>query len=87
MATVATQVYSFTMILSGVSELTPAMAESLFAAGCDDATPASRGGIVHIAFDRDAESLGDAVGSAIRDVERAGFKVAQVEVESAGESS
>ncbi|MEW4571175.1 hypothetical protein AB1L88_25165 [Tautonia sp. JC769] len=87
MAIVATRTYSFTLTLSGVSVITVEMADALFAAGCDDATPASRGGMVSIAFDRDAESLGDAVGSAIRDVERAGFKVARVEVESAGESS
>jgi hypothetical protein len=33
-----------------------------------------------LSFDREAGSLGDAVGSAIRDVERAGFAVARVDV-------
>ena len=87
MATVATRTSSFTLTLSGVSAITVEMADALFAAGCDDCTPGSSRGIVTIDFDREAESLGDAVGSAIRDVERAGFKVARVEVESPGESS
>lgn len=87
MAIVATRTYSFTLTLSGVSEITVAMADALFEAGCDDSSPSSSGGIVTIDFDRESESLGDAVGSAIRDVERAGFKVARVEVESGIESA
>ena len=81
MATIATRVYSFTLVLAGVSELTPAMAEVIFAAGCDDATPASSGGVVGVGFDREAESLGDAIGSAVKDIERAGYAVARIEVE------
>jgi hypothetical protein len=37
-------------------------------------------------FDRKAESLGDAIGSAVKDIEKAGFKVARVEVEEAAAS-
>ena len=81
MATIATKVYSFTLNIAGVPELTPAMADAIFAAGCDDATPASRDGIVTVGFDRKAESLGDAIGSAIKDVERAGYAVARIEVD------
>ncbi len=84
MATVATRTYSFTLTLAGVSELTPAMADAIFAAGCDDATPSSRGGVVTVGFDREAGSLGDAIGSAVKDVERAGYRVSRVEVEEAG---
>lgn len=76
--TTVTATYSFTLILAGVSEITVDMADALFAAGCDDGSPGSCEGIVSVDFDREATSLGDAVGSAIRDVERAGLAVARV---------
>jgi hypothetical protein len=82
MATTTTTTYSFTLILAGVSEITVDMADALFGAGCDDGSPGSCEGVVSVDFDREATSLGDAVGSAIRDVERAGFTVARVDVDS-----
>lgn len=85
MATVATRTYSFTLTIAGGSELTPEMAEAIFAAGADDATPFGRDGRAFVAFDREAGSLGDAIGSAIRDVERAGLGVVRVEVEPSGD--
>jgi hypothetical protein len=81
MAAVAQRTYSFSLILSGVSKLTPEMTDALFGAGCDDATPASCDGVVFVDFDREAESLGKAIGSAISDVERAGFSVSRIDVE------
>ena len=57
------------------------MAESLFEAGCDDATPWSSEGTVSVDFDREAESLGKAVGSAIEQVGQAGFRIARVVVD------
>ena len=83
MAAIATKVHSFAVTLAGPSELTPAMADAIFAAGCDDATPSSRGGVVRVGFDREAADLAEAVASAIRDVERAGYAVARVDVEPA----
>ena len=83
MATVAQKTHAFTLILSGVRELAPELADAIFAAGCHDATPSSCNGIVSVDFDREAESLGDAIGSAIKDVAAAGFSVAQVDVEPA----
>lgn len=44
--------YDFTLELTGVGELTPAVADALFEAGCDDATLSSRGGRVYLAFTR-----------------------------------
>jgi len=73
--------FAFSTTLDGVSELTTALADALFEAGCGDATPASRDGVVTIYFDREAGSLGDAIGSAVKDVERAGFAVARVDVD------
>jgi hypothetical protein len=78
---VATRTFSFTFTLAGVSEMTPEMAEAIFTAGCDDSTPGSCCGVVSVHFDREAGSLGDAIGSAVKDVERAGYKVARVDVE------
>ena len=73
--------YSFSLILSGVNVLTDDMANALFEAGCDDSTPGSSGGVAKVWFDREAESLGDAIGSAVKDVAKAGFTVSGVEVE------
>ena len=53
----------------------------MLAAGCDDSTLHSTGPTVFLDFDREAESLGDAIGSAVKDVERAGFSAARIEVE------
>ena len=81
MATVVQKTHAFTLILSGVRELAPEMADAIFAAGCHDATPSSCNGVVSVDFDREAESLGDAIGSAVKDVVRAGFAVARVDIE------
>jgi hypothetical protein len=63
--------YDFSLILSGITELTEDQAEALFAAGCDDATPSVIYGRVWLEFSRAAASYKDAVLSAIRDVRRA----------------
>jgi hypothetical protein len=73
--------YEFTIILAEFDELTAEVGDALLGAGCDDATPSSEGPTISMDFHREAASLGGAVGSAIKDVERAGFKVARVEVE------
>jgi hypothetical protein len=73
--------YSFTVILAGVDCITAEMADALYEAGCDDSTPGSSGGVVMVGFDREAENLGAAIGSAVDDVVRAGYRVARVEVE------
>jgi hypothetical protein len=49
-----------------------------------DCSPGSVGPIVTLAFDRKAESLALAVGSAIADVESAGYAVARIEIARAG---
>lgn len=78
---VTTKVHEFTLVLAGVEVCTTEMADALFEAGCDDCSPGSWGGAVYVHFDREADSLGKAIGTAIEDVERAGFSVARVEVE------
>jgi hypothetical protein len=76
-----TTMFSFTLILAGVDAMTPEMADALYESGCDDALVGSSSGVVMVDFDREAESLGKAIGSAVEDVEKAGFKVAKVEIE------
>ena len=89
--------YRFTLTLGGLPEIPAEVTDAQFgdrmdslmdeicgrvlAAGCDDASLCSRGSTVFLGFDREADSLGDAVGSAIGDVERAGFNVVKVVVD------
>lgn len=73
-------VHEFTITLRGIDELTVEVADALYEAGCDDGSPGSCNGIVTVDFNREAESLGEAVGSAIQDVEKAGFAVARIDI-------
>lgn len=75
--------HSFTLILDGADPLTEENLDRLFEAGCDDATFGSREGLFHAEFDRSAPTFGEALRSAIRDVERAvsGLRVVRVEPE------
>lgn len=59
------QTYQFTVYLQGVEVLTDDMAEMLFEAGCDDGTPSSGNGIAKVRFHREAQSLEDAIASAV----------------------
>lgn len=68
----------FTKYLLGVGEVTLEMADQLYAAGCDDATVGASGGLVHVEFMREAESLRDAIQSAIVNVRTAGYEIARV---------
>src|SRR5690242_7549111 len=92
--------FNFTLILGGIPEIPAElphhefvrwecermdeMGGRLHAAGCDDSTLGARGSAYFLDFDREAQCLGDAVGSAIEQVERAGFRVAEVRIGEAG---
>src|SRR5438045_5654463 len=73
--------YEFDVVMKGVSEITDDQAEALFAAGCDDGTPASCNGLAWIHFDREAASLEAAIRSAVAQVQTSGLRVAKVEVD------
>ena len=73
--------YAFTIVLAGVDEVSEAIADALYEAGCDDAGVGGCEGVVTVDFDRESESPGDAIGSAVKDVAKAGFAVARVEVD------
>ena len=63
-----------------MDDLLDHMTGRLLAAGLDDASLGSCGEVFSLDFDREADSLGDAIGSAVKDVERAGYSVARVDV-------
>ena len=73
--------YDFTLILSRPLELTEDVADSLFQAGCDDGTPGTSEGVFLIDFHREANSLEEAIRSAIANVKGAGYSVARVEIQ------
>lgn len=64
----------FTLILKDVDENTLNLEDSLYEAGCDDALINFRAGAVYLDFHREADSLEQAVLSAIDDVESASVK-------------
>ena len=75
------KMYEFDVVLRDVSEVTDEQADSLFAAGCDDGTPAGCAGVAWIHFDREAASLEQAIRSAVAQVQAAGFVVSKVEMD------
>jgi hypothetical protein len=74
--------YQFTLILSGVSEISPELADALFAATGGDVEFNMRNDVAFLEFDRPAPTLRDAVNLAIGQVEGAGMGVRVVRVES-----
>ena len=74
--------HQFTLILSGVSEITSDVADPLYGATGGDIEFNMRDGVAFLEFDRTAHSLHDAVTSAITQVEGAGVGIRVVRVES-----
>jgi len=70
--------YSFTLVLSGVDELTDDVMNALFEAGCDDATPFVRAKTFYLGFDREAHALSEAIQTAIDDAQKTGLEVVRV---------
>ncbi len=62
--------FDFTLLLSGISDFTDEQIESLYEAGCDDATVAQRHGRVYVTFSRHAVSAVEAIVSAIENVKK-----------------
>jgi hypothetical protein len=73
--------YEFTLILKGSRELTEEVADELFQAGCDDGTPGTSDGVFSIDFHRVANTLEEAINSAIGNLKLAGYEVDRVEIE------
>lgn len=64
-------IYQFTLVLKNIDEKTSDLEDSLYEAGCDDALINYRNGAVYLEFDREADSLENAVISAIKNVKSA----------------
>jgi len=73
--------YDFDVLLKDVSEIRDDQAGVLFAAGCDDGTPASCNGMAWIHFDREASSLEEAICTAVAQVQSVGFKVSKIQLD------
>ena len=74
--------HDFTLVLTGITDLTPEVEKAFFEAGCDDATLSMRSGRPFLTFSRLAPSLKDALLSAINDVRKAniGANVLRVDI-------
>jgi hypothetical protein len=77
--------HRFTLVLTGVSELTPELADDLYEATGGDIELNMRDGVAFLEFERKADSLQKAILSAIGAVEaaKAGVRVLRVESEAA----
>jgi hypothetical protein len=64
--------YDFTLVLTGIDDLTEDVANALLEAGCDDGTIAMRSGRPFITFSRVAQSMKGAILSAVENVRKAG---------------
>lgn len=74
--------YSFTITYTGDEEFTDKIGNALYEAGCDDASLHASGGSTYATFDREADTLDEAVRSAIRQIESvSGLKVIHVEMD------
>jgi len=71
--------YSFTLVLSDVTDLNETQVQRLFAAGCDDCTPSVCAAVACLDFDREAPTAKAAVDRAIRQVQAAGLGVQRIE--------
>jgi hypothetical protein len=74
--------HRFILILSGVAEITPELADALFEATKGDIEFNLRDGAAYLEFSRAARTLREAITSTIRDVEGADMGVRVVRVES-----
>lgn len=70
--------FHFTVVLEGLDDISEELSNRLFEAGCDDASLGCSGGVVSLDFDREAASLAEAIGSAVRNITEAGCLPAQI---------
>jgi hypothetical protein len=71
--------YDFKLVLDQV-EIDETAADTLYG-HCKDGTLITAAGVTYMDFDRQANSLDEAVHSAIADINAAGFRVARIEIE------
>ncbi|HEY2414581.1 MAG TPA: hypothetical protein VGI40_20205 [Pirellulaceae bacterium] len=73
--------HEFTIVLAQPEE-SEDDADRLYEAGCSDGSISTSGGVTRIDFHRVANSLEDAIRSAVGNVHQAGFQVARIEIDS-----
>lgn len=71
--------YTFEIVLATES-FSDKDADRLFEHGGDDATPVTREGVTRLVFDRQAESLEQAIASASADTRAADLSIARIEL-------
>jgi hypothetical protein len=71
--------FNFTIIASGLDPHTDDFADRFFEAGCGDATISFQKGVLILEFTREAKNVTQAIFSAIRDVQKAGATVINIE--------
>lgn len=71
--------YEFSIIASGLDPESDSFETALYDNGCDDATVAFQRGHIILDFARDADSLEDAICSAVEDAIKAGCKIERLE--------
>lgn len=74
------RVFDFRLILKP-AEMTEALGNALFEAGCDDGTLGMSNGELFVIFHREANDLESAIRSAVADVQMAGCVVECVKIE------
>jgi hypothetical protein len=74
-----TKTHEFTLILAGRPDMTESVGDAVYEAGGDDASLGTCSGVSYVDFDREAETLYDAISSAIAVVESAGLTVERIE--------
>ncbi len=77
--------HTFTLILSGVAEITPELADALYEALGGDIELNMRDGVAFVEVERAAATLRDAITAAVAEIEgaKAGVRVVRVESEAA----
>jgi len=63
--------FDFALVVGGIGELSTAVEDALFNAGCDDSTLSMQYGQLYIEFSRSAKTIEEAIFSAIHDVRKA----------------
>lgn len=79
--------YGFSLLLSGVQEITCELEDALYGGACDDALLSQVGGHIYLDFDRESDSWSSAIISAIKDVENCGQGLTVVRVLTPGEET
>jgi len=74
------QAWTFRVWLSASPDDLLDWSNALFEAGCDDSTPGTFEGRAHTDFHRNAETLDDAIRSAVEDVHKAGLTIDTIEI-------